>query len=93
MLELDIPDNQVLLSDFQMWHCAINHTYLNTEADYDYNTNHTQQEIEESWVHMFDLKPYSEWTTNGKVEDIQAIFWSFTLSQVKRSWTYTGRER
>ena len=93
MLELHIPNDQILLSDFHMWHCVLNNWFLGTEENDVNGANHTQKEITESWQNIFSLKPFPGWTINGKIEDIQAVFWKLDMAHVNQVWHYTGRRK
>ena len=84
-IELEIPDEEILLSDFDAWHFVLN--------DFCYSQCHSLEEYEqlekqyeslsdaekkkarmESWNKIFDVTPYeNEWNRNG--EYIQATFW------------------
>lgn len=86
-ITLDIPDDQVLLSDFESWHAVLNKfvlhdLYNENESDFykndDYydrlkesDPNKYHELMVQSWYHIFDLKPNS--FSSG--EFIQATFW------------------
>lgn len=80
-LEIEIPENQVLLSDFQAWHCALN----------DYPILDYEDEIidkESSWERIFDLeylKRHPDW---GSL-DIQGVTGRIYLNQVKSVREFT----
>ena len=53
LLEVDIDENDVLLSDFIAWHCVLNNDFLSISEDEENGiTNITK---EESWERIFDL--------------------------------------
>ena len=84
-IELEVPDEEIVLSDFDAWHFVLN--------DFCYSQCHSLEEYEqlekqyeslsdaekkkarmESWNKIFDVTPYeNEWNRNG--EYIQATFW------------------
>ena len=94
LMEIEIPDNQVVLTDFDAWHFVLNHWYLGKstcEAEHDKEqawldtlTNKQRNiEIIKSWQRVFDISKYSnEWFSRGMF--IQATFWELKLSQVKK---------
>lgn len=69
-LEIDIPDNQVLLSDYEIWHIVLNGQHA-TEAE------------REQWPRLvLDLTwKDPEWRTDNPT--VQATFWELRLDQVK----------
>lgn len=100
-LEIEIPDNQVLLSDFDAWHFVLNDWYFdnsNSEEEWDRlhkkfdKLSFDKQKIvkENSWQKVFDIRPYkNEWFQRGRY--IQATFWVLYLSQVKDVRFFTAR--
>ena len=84
-ITLDIPDDQVLLSDYESWHAVLNKFVLHDlddEENFDKNDDYYDKLKEsdpnkyneimvQSWYHIFDLKPnvFSSGT------EIQATFW------------------
>ena len=84
-ITLDIPDDQVLLSDYESWHAVLNKWILHSldnEKDFDKNDEHFDELRKsdpnkynelmiQSWYHIFDLTPnvFSSGT------EIQATFW------------------
>jgi len=77
-LVLSIPDNEILLSDFDLWHFVLGNHYLNNGADDEYDQKEQwfealpkkKQENEKikSWNHIFDLDHLES-------KYIQATFW------------------
>ena len=91
-IELDIPDNEVLLSDFDSWHCVLNDSYNNPGK-----TENEWKELEEryeslnpvyqrmckhlSWVDIFDVTPFDNgFCCIGKY--IQAVFWEIKKENI-----------
>ena len=84
-IELEVPDNEVLLSDFDAWHYVLNdfpciecHSEEEFDQIYDNYSAMKAEEQEkvktESWNRIFDITPIEdEWNINGKY--IQASFW------------------
>ncbi len=103
-IEIDIPDETVLLSDEENWHYVLNAWFFSaakSEKDYDraevaYNAipeNEKRKMKEASWERIFDVNPIeTEWYRQGCY--VQATFWELKLSQVKKvKWFGYGRLR
>lgn len=101
-MEIEIPDDKVVLSDFDSWHFVLNKVYLNTkcyneeiyEKDCEWidslGLKERKEIIEKSWDGIFDLTPLeNNWMWRGKY--IQATFWSLKKEQVKRIWFHKER--
>ncbi|MCD2255154.1 DUF3841 domain-containing protein [Lactobacillus sp. CC-MHH1034] len=96
LLELMIPETDVLLSDFDQWHFVLGNSYLptaNSEREFDQaeqrfeNLSATEQQIEKlvSWQQIFDITPrFGDWTQNGAY--VQGCFWQLKQEQVCRAW-------
>ena len=94
-LELDIPDELVLLSDFDAWHDVLNKCYIDDstcEEEYDmiYDefdklpSDERDRLMVESWNKIFDVTTTidTEWIKRGKF--IQATFWELKKEFVKK---------
>ena len=102
LMEIEIPDNQVVLTDFDAWHFVLNRWYLGEstcEDEYDKEqawldtlTNKQRStEIIKSWQRIFDISKYSnKWLHRGMF--IQATFWELKLSQVKKIYRVKSKE-
>ena len=100
-LEIEKPDEDVLLSDFDAWHAVLNKWYLDDSANeaewelihewFDGLPIETKNRIkEESWQKIFDISPYqSDWRDNGRY--VQATFWKLNLDEVKKVQYFTCR--
>lgn len=101
-LELEIPDNMVLLSNENTWHIVLNDGY------YGDSSNEQEAEIEDhwfeslpldekavvkmkSWKKIFNVSPPYEdaWECQGKY--VQATFWELRLDQVVAVRRFKGR--
>lgn len=82
ILELSIPDNEILLSDFDLWHFVLNNSYLNnaqTDEEWEEKDNwfdslpKKKQENEKlkSWKQVLDIDQ-----NDLTVKYIQGTFWS-----------------
>jgi len=92
LLELEISDDKVVLSDEEKWTCAqLNDSAwceTDTELDWYYdNPNVTQKEREvfknKSWCRIFDI---------GKSENVQATFWKLISEDIRNVWSYNNRK-
>lgn len=99
-LEIDVPDNKVLLSDFELWHFVLNNWWLDagmfqpgfTEEDYDNNQKwfdslseeEKQKQRELSWLNIFDVDQVVDNFWIRRGTDIQAIFWELRMEWVKK---------
>lgn len=101
-IELEIPDNQVLLSDFDAWHFVLNNWYLNTDCwdeetfdkDEEWLNSLSEEqrniEIEKSWQGIYNLEPKeTTWMCRGKW--IQATFWELKKEYIKDVKFFTIR--
>ena len=101
-MEIEIPDEQVLLSDFDAWHFVLNKWYLNTDCwdeetfDKDHkwldSLSHQEREkvIEESWQGIYNLDPKeNDWCARGKW--IQATFWMLKKEYIKKVRFFTAK--
>ena len=89
---LEVPDREVLLSDFGGWHFVLGgivpisdteeesdqlDSYLETLSETD-----RKAFLSENWERIFDIEPYkNDWTSRG--EDIQATFWELKKEYVR----------
>lgn len=101
LLTLDVPDNQVLLSDFDAWHWVINGWFLSAatnEIDCEKEENafnalpesEKQLALHQSWEHIFDIATFeNDWTCHGKY--IQATFWELKTEYIKSVQQFKAR--
>jgi len=78
LLTIDVPDNLVLLSDFDMWHCVLNTSYLPLSKE-DEIENSTTAEKTESWKKIFQIDVQTDYWNTTK--STQATFW-----ELKKEW-------
>lgn len=104
-LELEVPGEKVLLSDFDLWHFPLNGWWLDecffdeySEEDYDKNhewfkslsTEEQDALKEKSWEQIFDITPYeNDWIKKG--EYVQAVFWVLKKEYIKKVQYFTAR--
>ena len=101
-IEIDIPEENILLSDEENWHFVLNDWFYSgakSEEEYDrleaeYNGLPEEEKSkarEKSWEGVFDVEPIdTDWHRQGRY--VQAVFWELKLSQVRRV-TWFGRIR
>lgn len=100
-IEIEIPDNMVLLSNEDSWHIVLNNAYYGDYADeqemkkddawFD-NLPPTEQAAVKikSWEKIFNVSPpyESAWECRGKY--VQATFWEMRLDQVVAIRNFKG---
>lgn len=90
-IEIEIPDRDVLLSDFDAW-CIILSDFLISDTEQEDRCLEAQYEAlspsekrrmkEKNWERVFDLSPLNNgWARRGY--EIQATFWELRLEQVR----------
>lgn len=98
LMEIEIPDKDVLLSDFDAWSIILNNGLLSNseaennalEAEY-YKLSEIDQKKMKSinWEGVFDLtKVNNEWMRKG--ESIQATFWELRKEQIRNVKIFTA---
>ena len=90
-IEIDLPNEQVLLSDFDAWSIILNNGLLSEseeedsllDSQYDSMPSAQQQLFKrENWNRVFDLTPvHCDWIIRG--EWIQATFWVLKKEDVR----------
>ncbi|WP_418790896.1 DUF3841 domain-containing protein [Phosphitispora sp. TUW77] len=101
-IELEVPDNDVLLSNEDMWHIVLNNSYYgdcSNEQEYEaedkwFESLPPQEQLQvkrKSWEKIFDVSSprENEWDSHGKY--IQATFWALRLDQVVDVRYFKGR--
>ena len=90
-LEIEIPDREVLLSDFDAW-CMLLSDFLISDTEEEDRCLEAQYEAlspsekrrmkDKNWERVFDLSPLNNgWARRGY--EIQANFWELRLEQVR----------
>jgi hypothetical protein len=103
ILTVEIPNEQVLLSDEENWHYVLNNWYLsedNNEAEHEqterwFNSLSPSEQLEvkrKSWKRIFDVTPFeNEWRRRGSF--VQATFWELRIEQVISAKRFIGRQK
>lgn len=100
ILEAEIPEDKVLLSDFDSWHFVLNnsHTYFSACNEYEYNKldkwlnslseEERHKEIIKSWDSIFDITPYkNDFCRNGYF--IQGTAWELKAENIVKATPFT----
>ena len=100
-LTLDVPDDRVVLSDFNRWHYCLNGWYLPRSAADDKRAEALAEKLgpsewqalkEKSWQQIFDLSPPSSTTKYlGPVDSVQATLWRIDLDMLVRAQAFTAK--
>lgn len=100
-LEIEIPDNEVVLSDFNAWHFVLNNMYLDDSTnEFEWEKyqkefdalSKSEQEIvkEKSWQKIFNVEPNkTEWLETGRF--IQATFWKLKEENIRKIQYFIAR--
>ena len=91
-IEIEVPDEDVLLSDFDNWHCVLNR-YLVSETEEEdeqqdaycgmLSEDEKRSYMEKNWERIFDITPFeNDWTSRGKW--VQAVFWELKKEQIRK---------
>ena len=83
-LELELDDKNVLLSDFDAWHCVLNNWPLEFE-DNEFGENPDQDTITKSWERIFDyqtLWQHPDWRTS--TNKLQGTTGKVSIDHVKK---------
>ncbi len=97
-MEIDIPDEQVVLSDFDAWSIILLHGLLTETKEEDDLLNQKYESLSpdeqlqmmhENWNRVFDLSPvHNTWARRG--ETIQATFWELKRENVRKVQWFTA---
>ena len=100
-MELDIPDEEVLLSDFEAWLWVLNDWWLSNsnneeednrlEAWYEKQPADVQKKLKiDSWQSIFNLTYMDNgWRRQGY--EIQGVFWMLKKEYIKKVQFFTAR--
>lgn len=77
ILELEVPDDEVLLTDFDLWHWVLNGWAYQSDEDYELNPDWeaTEEEKLASWQIIFDV---------DSSDFVQACIWTIKPEHVIR---------
>lgn len=94
LIELDVPAEHTLLSDFSLWHVPLNNFLLDSDEhavdcyiakrDLGLLTESDLKRAHKSWEKIFELDFYDEsWTSRPEDKSIQGCIWQVYWEQVK----------
>lgn len=95
-IELDLPDEQVLLSSFDGWHAVLNNWFFTLgDAQYEHAErleaslppDALAREKELSWHRIFNLSLLPD----PEQYEVQAVFWQLHLAHVRQVDFFTAR--
>ena len=98
LMEIDIPDEDVLLSDEISWHIVLGDGYypeVNSSEEFDLEYSWFQEQSLDdqnrmklkSWERIFDIQYHNEYEWRDQY--IQATFWELKKNNVVKVWHYT----
>jgi len=100
-MEIEIPDREVVLTDFDIWHYVLNDWYFcasSSEEEWRKKMElfdrlpieKQEEEKRSSWQNVFDIASLeNDWEQRGRY--IQATFWCLTLDEIKKVQIFTAR--
>lgn len=94
LLELDLEEEDVLISDFQAWHLVLYNSFvaLTEEEEQEFETGKLDISLEESWLRIFnykELKKYDYWKSD--IEDLQGVTGRIPITKIKLLKAFTAR--
>lgn len=95
VMEIDIPDDQVLLTDYNCWHAVLNNSYYHYEKTNEEWEKENKRygslpinEQERVKLQSWDKDVIVAAATCQPMVYIQATFWELKRNQVKHIWFY-----
>ncbi len=97
LFEIEVPDSEVLLTEFDGWHCVLN-DFINYKSSYLTSDEEYESEMEKEEAFYASLSEQEKelykarsWekiicTPTSSYSCIQATFWELKKSQIKRVW-------
>lgn len=88
LLEINIDEKDVLLSDFMAWHCILNNMFLPLNEDEDnlFESGLCNISKEQSWERIFDLdmlRKYGDSQYISNVDKIQGVIGRVEMKNIK----------
>lgn len=97
-MEIEVPDEQVLLSDFDLWSLILLDALISETEEEDHELDRIYQALTpekqlemkyENWKRVFDVTPLDNaWMRRGSW--IQATFWILTRDMIKKVRYFTA---
>lgn len=88
LLTVDVPDNCVLLSDFDYWHVVLNDGEI--IYPYDDNAHYSKEEKQKSWENIFDISCSFDGDEHHSLST-QATMWEIKAEWVMKVEHFTVR--
>lgn len=75
LLSVELDESDVLLSDFDAWHCVLNDWFcsLTEEEDNKFKKGNLNMSIEESWERIFDIDLFPQSEMWGGEQQLQGV--------------------
>ena len=90
-IEIEMPDETILLSDFDVWHIILNHGLISETEEEDkeqeilFDAMDSDQQAlyrDKNWERVFEVSPFSNgWITRG--DWVQATFWELQKEDIR----------
>lgn len=107
LMEIEIPDNQVLLSDFDLWHIVLNDTIYYKASSIEgisYEKWDAETDKEDEYYNSLSneekiIYKQNSWeriiytNTNNLSDFVQATFWELKKEQIKKIWVLKGFQK
>lgn len=107
LLECEINDQHVLLSDFDAWHVILGKGFLGLDESEDTHFSHIERmgkknlqkfgsylnkKIKRSWGRVFDMEALnSDYWGKMEQKSIQACFWSLHIDQIRSAKPFCSK--
>lgn len=95
-LELDVPDELVVLSDFDIWHIVLCDSLISDTEEEDKQQDAYRDSLPEAekaiyksknWERVFITTPmHNDWTKRGEL--VQATFWELKAEYIRRIYPF-----
>ncbi len=106
LMEIEIPENQVLLSDFDYWHLVLNDTLyykassMENISNEEWDAETDKEDAYYSTLSLEEKQAYKEksWEKIFSIDTahsdfVQATFWELKKEQIKKIWVLKGFQR
>ena len=93
-IELELDEERVLCSDFDLWHYALNGWYLpeSLADEREFDAHPDRGRIAPSWRRMFNLEWRNRrYTAARAAKSIQGVTWELRPQDVRRSTSFVAR--
>lgn len=98
LIELRVQSGRVLLSDFDLWHCVLNDSFIaiseEEENKFFKDSSFFNSNQKKSWERIFELenkKVLDFYGISKETENIQAVLWAIRLTDVVSVRHFTAK--